>query len=66
MSASTGRFAFLDHLRVLAAWSVVYDHILCVRPAEHGMQFGFVGSIERAISAPFGIIQNFGARARRA
>ena len=53
-------FAFLDILRVVGAWLVVYDHIFSVWPSRSGISLSFVNSIRSGINEPLGLIQDFG------
>lgn len=57
---AANRFVFLDYLRAMAAWAVVWDHLFCAWPAEHGVQLGFVGLVRTYVTQPLGIIQDFG------
>jgi peptidoglycan/LPS O-acetylase OafA/YrhL len=53
-------FAFLDILRVVGAWLVVYDHVFAVWPDASGVTPHFVKSIRTWINEPLGLIQDFG------
>jgi peptidoglycan/LPS O-acetylase OafA/YrhL len=52
-------FIFLDYLRALAAWAVVWDHVGSW-PEHYGVKLQLVGLVRKYITQPFGIIQDFG------
>jgi peptidoglycan/LPS O-acetylase OafA/YrhL len=54
------RFVFLDYLRAMAAWAVVWDHILAGWSSEHGAEPRFVAAIDTYVMVPLGIIQHGG------
>lgn len=54
------RFVFLDYLRALAAWLVVWDHLANVFLHDRGRVFRPAEFIRDNITAPLGIIQDFG------
>jgi len=54
------RFVFLDYLRALAAWLVVWDHLANVFLHDRGRVFLPAEFIRDNITAPLGIIQDFG------
>jgi peptidoglycan/LPS O-acetylase OafA/YrhL len=54
------RFVFLDYLRAMAAWAVVWDHILAGWSSEHGTQPYFVTAVDVYVLLPLGIIQHGG------
>jgi peptidoglycan/LPS O-acetylase OafA/YrhL len=55
-----GRYVFLDYLRALAAWLVVWDHLANILPDAHGHPFFPAIWVRDNISGPLGIIQDFG------
>jgi peptidoglycan/LPS O-acetylase OafA/YrhL len=55
-----GRYVFLDYLRALAAWLVVWDHIANSFPEGQGLVFWPAQLVRSNIAAPLGIIQDFG------
>jgi peptidoglycan/LPS O-acetylase OafA/YrhL len=60
-SSETGsRFVFLDYLRALAAWLVVWDHLGNVLPRGRGQDWGPADFVREHFTAPQGIIQDFG------
>ena len=52
-------FVFLDYLRAIAAWAVVWDHV-GNWPERYGAKLHIVEIVRRYITQPFGIIQDFG------
>jgi peptidoglycan/LPS O-acetylase OafA/YrhL len=57
---SSSRFVFLDYLRAIAAWAVVYDHVLAHWPERFGATLSVVGALRAHIYVPLGVIQDFG------
>jgi peptidoglycan/LPS O-acetylase OafA/YrhL len=59
--ARTGQehFVFLDYLRAMAAWAVVWDHVGSW-PERYGVKLHLVGVVRRYFNQPFGVIQDFG------
>jgi peptidoglycan/LPS O-acetylase OafA/YrhL len=53
-------FVFLDYLRAMAAWAVVWDHMLGQWPADHGVHLRIVAAMRTYVAQPLGIIQDFG------
>lgn len=51
---------FLDALRAVAAWLVVWDHLVCIWPAARGIRVPMAVWVEETVNRPLGIIQNFG------
>ncbi|MFI4966974.1 MAG: acyltransferase family protein [Caulobacterales bacterium] len=58
--AADGRYVFLDYLRALAAWLVVWDHLANNFPNGQGLVFRPAELVRNNIAAPLGIIQDFG------
>jgi peptidoglycan/LPS O-acetylase OafA/YrhL len=56
---SVGRYVFLDYLRAVAAWLVVWDHLASF-PRDHGLAFAPADWVRRNVAEPLGIIQDFG------
>src|SRR5579859_2977962 len=54
------RYVFLDYLRALAAWLVVWDHFGNIMPRGLGHVFGPAEWVRHNITGPLGIIQDFG------
>jgi peptidoglycan/LPS O-acetylase OafA/YrhL len=54
------RYLFLDFLRALAAWLVVWDHLANNMLREQGRTFLPAKWVHDNITAPLGIIQDFG------
>ncbi|WP_158805825.1 acyltransferase [Acidisoma sp. L85] len=54
------RFIFLDYLRAIAAWAVVWDHILAGWRSEHGTRPRFVAAVDAYVLTPLGVIQHGG------
>jgi peptidoglycan/LPS O-acetylase OafA/YrhL len=52
-------FIFLDYLRIMAAWAVVWDHV-GGWPERYGVKLQLILIVRRYINQPFGIIQDFG------
>ncbi|HZZ30934.1 MAG TPA: acyltransferase [Phenylobacterium sp.] len=55
-----GRYVFLDYIRTLAAWLVVWDHLANVLPEGQGRHFLPAQWVRNNITGPLGIIQDFG------
>ena len=53
-------FVFLDYLRILATWAVVWDHVVASWPDDAGSTLQIVAISRSYINGPFGIIQDFG------
>lgn len=53
-------FHFLDWLRSLATWLVVYDHLVAIYTEKRGIPLDFVHFIKSNVTGPLGIIQDFG------
>lgn len=66
MSAADGskdpasRYVFLDYLRAVAAWLVVWDHMANLVPQRMGQAFAPAQWVRHNITGPLGIIQDFG------
>jgi peptidoglycan/LPS O-acetylase OafA/YrhL len=66
MSASDGsrdpasRYVFLDYLRAVAAWLVVWDHMANLVPQRMGQYFAPAHWVRDNVTGPLGIIQDFG------
>lgn len=58
--SSRQQIHFLDALRALAAWLVVWDHLVCVWPASNGIAVPIADWVEANVNQPLGIIQSFG------
>ncbi len=60
--ARTGesRYIFLDYLRAAAAWLVVWDHLVAGFPQQLGHPLRLAVWVQRNVSGPLGIIQDFG------
>jgi peptidoglycan/LPS O-acetylase OafA/YrhL len=54
------RYVFLDWLRALAAWLVVWDHLANVMPFNSGRYLPLAHWVRNNITGPLGIIQDFG------
>jgi peptidoglycan/LPS O-acetylase OafA/YrhL len=54
------RYVFLDYLRVVAAWLVVWDHLAVIGPLNQHILFGPAGWVREHITRPLQIIQDFG------
>jgi hypothetical protein len=54
------RFVFLDYLRALAAWAVVWNHMLATWPEQRGIHLLVVTPVRAWITQPPGVIQDFG------
>jgi peptidoglycan/LPS O-acetylase OafA/YrhL len=54
------RYVFLDYLRALAAWLVVWSHLAATDPENQGLHFLPVLWVRDNITGPLGIIQDFG------
>jgi peptidoglycan/LPS O-acetylase OafA/YrhL len=57
---SEGRYVFLDYLRAVAAWLVVWDHLANHLPEAFGHHFVPSQWVRDNITGPLGIIQDFG------
>jgi peptidoglycan/LPS O-acetylase OafA/YrhL len=55
-----GRYVFLDYLRALAAWLVVWDHLANSLLHDHGRLFHPAEILRNNFLTPLGIIQDFG------
>jgi peptidoglycan/LPS O-acetylase OafA/YrhL len=55
-----GRYVFLDYLRALAAWLVVWDHLANDLLHNLGKTFRPAELIHNNFTVPFGVIQDFG------
>jgi peptidoglycan/LPS O-acetylase OafA/YrhL len=55
-----GRYVFLDYLRALAAWLVVWDHLANSLLHDHGRLFHPAEILRNSVLKPLGIIQDFG------
>ena len=51
---------FLDSLRALAAWLVVWGHLFSVYPALQGVELPAVAWVQHQVNTPLGITQDFG------
>jgi peptidoglycan/LPS O-acetylase OafA/YrhL len=66
MSAADGskdpasRYVFLDYLRAVAAWLVVWDHMANLVPQRMDQPFAPAQWVRHSITDPLGIIQDFG------
>lgn len=60
MGERNEQFYFLDVLRGLAAWLVVWDHLFAVWPEQNGFTLPFVRLVREYINQPMGIVQDFG------
>jgi peptidoglycan/LPS O-acetylase OafA/YrhL len=58
--ASGNRYLFLDYLRALAAWLVVWDHLANNMLQEQGRVFRPALWVRENFTAPLGVIQDFG------
>ena len=58
--ATAGRYVFLDYLRAIAAWLVVWDHLANIFPRGQGLAFGPADWVRRNVTGPLGVIQDFG------
>lgn len=54
------RYVFLDYLRAVAAWLVVWDHMANLVPQRMGQAFAPARWVRHNITDPLGIIQDFG------
>lgn len=54
------RYAFLDYLRALAAWLVVWDHLANSLPHDLGRVFAPALWVQKNVTGPLAIIQDFG------
>ncbi|THD52622.1 acyltransferase [Phenylobacterium sp.] len=54
------RYVFLDYLRAVAAWLVVWDHMANLVPQRMGQPFAPAGWVRDNVTDPLGIIQDFG------
>ena len=54
------RYVFLDYLRALAAWLVVWDHLANIVPAIQGRSFAPAQFAQDNFAVPLGMIQDFG------
>lgn len=57
---NSGRYVFLDYLRVGAAWLVVWDHFGTIMPGWAGRVFAPAQWVRDNITGPLAIIQDFG------
>jgi peptidoglycan/LPS O-acetylase OafA/YrhL len=57
---SENRYVFLDYLRAMAAWLVVWDHLANIVPQTQGRTFAPAEFVRNNFTAPLGIIQDFG------
>ncbi|HEX3886254.1 MAG TPA: acyltransferase [Phenylobacterium sp.] len=57
---SGSRYVFLDYLRAVAAWLVVWDHLANIVPEALGHPFIPAHWVRANITGPLGIIQDFG------
>ncbi len=60
VETGNGRFVFLDYLRALAAWAVVWNHMLATWPEQRGIHPLVVTAVRAWITQPPGVIQDFG------
>ena len=58
--SKAGRFVFLDYLRALAAWLVLWDHLGTIMPGWANRTFAPAAWVRANIADPLGVIQNFG------
>jgi peptidoglycan/LPS O-acetylase OafA/YrhL len=58
--ATADRYVFLDYLRAIAAWLVVWDHLANIFPQGQGLAFAPAEWVRRNVTGPLGIIQDFG------
>ena len=54
------RYDFLDYLRALACWLVVWDHLANVLPRSRGIDWAPADFVRAHVTGPAGIIQDFG------
>ena len=59
-SARQERFYFLDCVRALAAWLVIWDHVVAIWPAAAGHDLPIVAWMRTYVTGPMAIIQDFG------
>ncbi|HLZ75436.1 acyltransferase [Phenylobacterium sp.] len=57
---SAARYVFLDYLRALAAWLVVWDHLGTILPGWVHLVFVPAQWVRDHVTGPLGIIQDFG------
>jgi peptidoglycan/LPS O-acetylase OafA/YrhL len=57
--AGPQHFVFLDYLRAMAAWAVVWDHV-GTWPERHGVTLRTFLLVRTYLAEPFGVIQDFG------
>ena len=60
MSPASARVDFLDHLRALAAWLVVWDHLVCMVPSQLQQPLAVAQWVSARVNQPLGLIQDFG------
>lgn len=60
MTSASPRIGFLDHLRALAAWLVVWDHLVCMTPAQLQKPLPLAQWVSAHVNRPLGLIQDFG------
>jgi len=60
VAPSKDRFVFLDYLRIIATFGVVWDHVVALWPEGYGFHLKIVSVSRTYIAEPFGIIQDFG------
>jgi peptidoglycan/LPS O-acetylase OafA/YrhL len=60
MTQESTRIDFLDHLRALAAWLVVWDHLACMAPTQLQQPLGVAQWVSAHVNQPLGLIQDFG------
>lgn len=60
MENNQKHFYFLDWLRGIAAWLVVWDHLVAIYSRNSGIDLTAVSLIQVAVVSPLGIIQDFG------
>ena len=60
VSSSSARVDFLDHLRALAAWLVVWDHLVCMVPSQMQQPLAIAQWVSARVNQPLGLIQDFG------
>ncbi len=57
---SPSRYVFLDYLRALAAWLVVWDHLGTILPGWLRLVFTPAQWVRDYVAGPLGVIQDFG------
>jgi peptidoglycan/LPS O-acetylase OafA/YrhL len=53
--SASQRFIFPDYLRAMAAWAVVWDHILAGWSSEHGTRPRLVAAVDAYVLTPLGV-----------